>query len=325
MLYTQQLKKLQAEFYSAGIECKPNESMANHVSMQTGGNAALVVWPSDRAQLIQVLSLWREVGDHCPISVIGDGNQILFPDHGYQGLVVITTNVKRVVFEEDVSEDRELFHRENIYCRVYAECGASLTAIAQACGEDARALSGLEFAYGLPGTVGGATVVNARAFGSDMERVVISSEYYDLSTGDIVRLMDNQMDMDSDHSVYMDHPDWVVLSVIMRLSYADAQAIRDRMELNWSSRREKYSVEYPTSAPIFQRPEDAFECRLIENAGLKGYSIGGAQVSENHAGLIVNRGGATTEDVVSLIKYVQDNVEDKHNIQLKCRIMLAHD
>ena len=206
MSYIQQLKNLCTAYCDAGIKCKQNESMANHVSMKTGGNAALVVWPNSRRQLIQVLNLWREAGSHCPIRVIGAGNQILFSDRGYHGLVVITTNVNRVVFEEDEAEDRESFRREQLFCQVYAECGASLTALAQACGEDARALSGLEFAYGLPGTVGGATVVNAGAFGSDMERVLVSSEYYDLSTGDIVRLMDDQMDMDYRHIIYMDHP-----------------------------------------------------------------------------------------------------------------------
>ena len=325
MSYIQQLKNLCTAYCDAGIKCKQNESMANHVSMKTGGNAALVVWPNSRRQLIQVLNLWREAGSHCPIRVIGAGNQILFSDRGYHGLVVITTNVNRVVFEEDEAEDRESFRRERFFCQVYAECGASLTAIAQACGEDARALSGLEFAYGLPGTVGGATVVNAGAFGSDMERVLVSSEYYDLSTGDIVRLMDDQMDLDYRHSIYMDHPDWVVLSSVMTLSYEDADGIRDRMEMNWSIRREKQPWEHPTSAQIFKRPADAFAGRLIENVGLKGYTIGGAQVSEKHAGFIVNRGGASTADVLSLIRHVQDTVEKECQRKLVCRLRVVTD
>ena len=325
MPYTQQLQILHAAFLNNSIECKQNESMANHLNMKIGGEAALVVWPNNRRQLIQVLNLWREVSGNCPICVIGEGNQILFSDRGYHGLVVITTNVNRVVFEEDEAEDRESFRREQLFCQVYAECGASLTALAQACGEDARALSGLEFAYGLPGTVGGATVVNAGAFGSYMESVLISSEYYDLATGSIVRLMDNQMDLDYDRSIYVDHPDWIILSTVMTLSYGNADEIRDRMELNLSIRREKQPWEFPASAQIFKRLEDAFAGRLIENAGLKGYTIGGAQVSEKHAGFIVNRGDATTEDVVNLIRHVQNTVEKECQRNLVCRIRFVTD
>ena len=239
--------------------------------------------------------------------------------------MVITTRAKRVVFEEDEAPDKDAFRREHIYCQVYAECGASLTALAYSCGDDDRALSGLEFAYGIPGTVGGATVMNAGAYGGDMERVLVSSEYYDLSNGRIVRLTDEEMELDYRHSVYLEHPEWVVLSSVMTLSYGNAEAIRAKMESNMASRTEKQPLEYPSAGSVFKRPVDNFAGRMVETVGLKGYSIGGAQVSEKHAGFIVNRGGATAADVIALVRRVKEAVEEVYHYRLECEIRLITD
>ena len=328
MPFTEQLEALHDAFRSSGIECKRNESLAAHTSFHIGGPAALTVWPASRAQLIQVLAFWRELGGKCPLCILGKGSNVLFPDGGYGGLVVITTRAKRVVFEEDEAPDREVFRRENVYCQVYAECGASLTALAFSCGDSDRGLSGLEFAYGIPGTVGGATVMNAGAYGSDMERILVSSEYYDLSNGRIVRLTDKEMELDYRHSVYLEHPEWVVLSSVMTLSYGNAPDIRARMEFNMESRREKQPLEYPSAGSVFKRPVDNFAGRMVENVGLKGYAIGGAQVSDKHAGFIVNRpdfGGATASDVIALVRLVRDAVEEVYHYRLECEIRLISD
>lgn len=325
MPFTAQLEALQQAFRGSGIECKWNEAMAPHTSFRIGGQAALTVWPASRAQLVQVLTFWRELGGKCPICILGKGSNVLFPDNGFHGLVVITTRAKRVVFEEDEAPDREAFRQEHIYCQVYAECGASLTALAYSCSDPERALSGLEFAYGIPGTVGGATVMNAGAYGSDMERVLVSSEYYDLSNGRIVRLTDEEMDLDYRHSVYLEHPEWIVLSSVMTLSYGNAFDIRGRMEYNMASRTEKQPLEYPSAGSVFKRPVDNFAGRMVEMAGLKGYSIVGAQVSEKHAGFIVNRGGATAADVIALVRQVRDAVEEIYHYRLECEIRLISD
>ena len=250
---------------------------------------------------------------------------MLFPDNGFHGLVVITTRAKRVVFEEDEAPDREAFRREHVYCQVYAECGASLTALAYSCGDPDRALSGLEFAYGIPGTVGGATVMNAGAYGGDMERVLVSSEYYDLSNGKIVRLNDKEMELAYRHSVYLEHPEWVVLSSVMTLSYGNAEAIRGQMDSNKASRTEKQPLEHPSAGSVFKRPVDNFAGRMVETVGLKGYRIGGAQVSDKHAGFIVNRGGATAADVVALVRLVQNAVEEVYHYRLECEIRFITD
>ncbi len=325
MPFSKHLDALHTAFRGSGIECKWNESMSAHTTFQIGGYAALTVWPASRAQLVQVLAFWRELGGKCPLCILGRGSNVLFPDNGFHGLVVITTRAKRVVFEEDEAPDREAFRREHVYCQVYAECGASLTALAYSCGDPNRALSGLEFAYGIPGTVGGATVMNAGAYGGDMERVLVSSEYYDLSNGKIVRLNDKEMDLAYRHSVYLEHPEWVVLSSVMILSYGNAEAIRGQMDTNKASRTEKQPLEHPSAGSVFKRPVDNFAGRMVETVGLKGCRIGGAQVSDKHAGFIVNRGGATAADVIALVRLVQDAVEEVYHYRLECEIRLISD
>ena len=325
MPFIKQLEALHDAFRGGGIECKWHEPLASHTSFRIGGQAALTVWPASRAQLVQVLTFWRELGEKCPLCVLGKGSNVLFPDNGFHGLVVITTRAKRVVFEEDEAPDREVFRREHLYCQVYAECGASLTALAYSCGDEDRALSGLEFAYGIPGTVGGATVMNAGAYGGDMERVLVSSEYYDLTNGKIIRLNDEEMELDYRHSVYLEHPEWIVLSSVMTLSYGNAADIRGKMDANMASRTEKQPLEYPSAGSVFKRPVDNFAGRMVETVGLKGYSIGGAQVSDKHAGFIVNRGGATAADVIALVRCVREAVEEVYHYRLECEIRLITD
>ena len=116
-----------AAFLENGIDCARNESLAKHSTFEIGGPASLIAYPNGLRQLVRVLDLWRELGNNCPICVIGNGSNVLFPDHGYHGLVVITKNANRIVFEEDEADDREAFRREHLYCQAYAECGASLT------------------------------------------------------------------------------------------------------------------------------------------------------------------------------------------------------
>ena len=325
MQFAKQLKDLYDAFRGSGIECKWNEPLSSHTSFQIGGKAALTVWPASRAQLVQVLSFWRELGDHCPLCLLGRGSNVLFTDRGYHGLVVITTRAKRVVFEEDQAPDRELFRRTKTHCQVYAECGASLTALALSCGASERSLSGLEFAFGIPGTVGGATVMNAGAYGGDMERVLVASEYYDLESGKIVRLTDAEMELDYRHSIYLDHPEWIVLSSVLSLSYGNAEAIRAQMETNKNSRKEKQPWEYPSAGSVFKRPLDNFAGKMVETVGMKGYSIGGAQVSEKHAGFIINRDNATAADVISLVRLVRAAVEEVYHYRLECEIRLITD
>ena len=325
MPFESQLQDLYNAFHGSGIECKFNHPMADHTSFHIGGHAALCVWPASRAQLIQVLTFWRDLGGKCPICVLGKATNVLFPDNGYCGLVVLTTRAKRVVFEEDEAPDKEEFRKTHTFCQIYAECGASLSAIAWTCRDEFRGLSGLEFAYGIPGTVGGATVMNAGAFGSEMERVLVSSEYYDLSNGRVVRLTDREMDLSYRHSIYLEHPEWIVLSSVLTLSYGYAPDIHAVTVANKKTRQDKQPTEYPSAGSVFKRPVMDYAGRMIENAGMKGVSVGGAQVSEKHAGFIINTGGATAADVIALVRLVRDEVERVYHYRLECEIRLISD
>ena len=326
MSVMQALEGLYDAFHANGIICKWDEPMSSHTSFRIGGKAALCVFPAGRTQLISVLSFWRELGDGCPICILGNGTNVLFSDRGFYGLAVITTRAKRVVFEEDNVPDPETFRRQQIFCRVHAECGASLTALSQAAGK--RALSGLEFACGIPGTVGGAVVMNAGAYGSDVEQVLLSAEYYDLDTGEIVRLSDEEMDLSYRHSIFLDHPHWIVLDAELTLSYGNGEDILAHMKANTESRREKQPLNYPNAGSVFKRPVDNFAGRMIESVGLKGAMEGAAQVSEKHAGFIVHRtdlGEATANDVLRLVERIQDAVEEVYHYRLECEIRYITD
>ena len=324
MPYEKALKALFEAFRANGILCKWNEPLSSHTSFKIGGRAALSVWPSGRAQIVTALSLWRELGEGCPLCILGNGSNVLVSDKGFCGLVIITTKAKRIVYEEDSAEDKTLF-RMGTYCHVYAECGVSLTGLAYACAQPERDLSGMEFAYGIPGTVGGAIVMNAGAYGSDVQRVLVSADYYDLSTGETVTLSDEQMDLSYRHSIFLDHPDWIVLSGVFKLSYGNGQAIREKIAENIRSRRDKQPLECPSAGSVFKRPEGFIAAKMIDTAGLKGLSVGDAQVSEKHAGFIINRGNATADDVRMLVTLVRDHIERIYHFRLECEIRYISD
>ncbi len=322
------LDRLHDAFRQNGILCKWNEPLSDHTSFHIGGEATLCAFPTGRAQLVAVLSMWREHGEGCPICVLGNGSNVLVSDNGYHGLVVMTTRARRVVYEEDNAPDREAFRATQIFCQVHAECGASLTGLAAAAFSEERELSGLEFAYGIPGTVGGAVVMNAGAYGGAMEQVLVSAEYYDLNTGEIIRLSDEEMDLSYRHSIFLDHPDWVVLTVVLKLSYGNGEDIRARAHANMESRKEKQPLNYPSAGSVFKRPMDNFAGRMIETVGLKGAFEGAAQVSDKHAGFIVHRtdvGVATAEDILRLVARVRRAVKEMYRYELECEIRYISD
>lgn len=330
MPFKEALEALSEAFRISGIPCSRNESLAQYTTFKIGGAAALVVWPSGKQQLIHTLSLWRDLGDGCPMCVLGKGSNVLVSDRGFFGLVILTTKAKRVVYEEDEAEDMEAFRRQREdsgqpYCHVYAECGASISALSNACSKPERGLSGLEFACGIPGTVGGAIVMNAGAYGSDVERVLISADYYDLTKGCTGQLMDNEMQLSYRHSIFLEHPDWIVLSGVFKLSYGHSPSIREQIKKNMDSRRSTQPINLPSAGSVFKRPVTDFAARMIDHAALKGVSIGGARVSEKHAGFIVNTGGATAQDVKDLVRLVQDRVEALYHYRLECEIRLISD
>ena len=226
----------------------------------------------------------------------------------------------------DLQEVSLLRAREGTPC-LRAGCGALLAALSRRCVAEAPALSGLEFACGIPGTLGGAVVMNAGAHQSEMANVVRESVCIGRTDGRILTLTNAQHGFSYRRSMYQLHPEWVLLNATLELSPSDTVTVRAAMERNLASRRKNQPLEYPSAGSVFRRPAqpDVYVGRLVEDCGLKGFRIGGAEVSEKHAGFIVNRGDATADDVRRLIAHVQEAVLRAYGIELKCEVCIVRE
>lgn len=292
---------LKTSFGKVGVESLIGERLSAHSTFRIGGAAALMAFPKNEKQLIAILGLIRNA--NVRYIVIGGGSNLLFDDAGYDGVVVVTTGMRRVTVEGDT---------------LTAECGASCSAMALAA--ERAGLTGLEFAYGIPGTCGGAIFMNAGAYGADMSAREPSVRCFDMSQGEVLELPFSALDMSYRHTVFMTRPELVVLGARLKLAEGDAVAIRAQMEQNRESRREKQPLEYPSAGSVFKRHEGCFMGKLIEDCELKGCRVGDAQVSEKHAGFIVNRGEATCDDVRELISHIQKAVSEKYGFIPECEI-----
>lgn len=292
---------------------KLNEPMAGHTTFRVGGVAAMTVTPESIQELYYILTLRKEIAPSLPMCVLGKGSNVLFDDEGYDGLVIFTSELQDASFSKPDDED---------FVTVKVECGVSLTVLARQCVADNHSLAGLAFAFGIPGTVGGAVVMNAGAYGGQMSDVVESVEYYNSDLGEICVAPREELHFSYRHSLFTEHPDYVVLSATLRMKQDDREAIISEMSMNMTSRRLKQPLELPNAGSIFKRPEGHFAGKLIEDSGLKGYTIGGAQISEKHAGFIVNLGGATAKDIKALIQHIRHVVKFNYGIELECEIRM---
>ena len=292
-----------------------NDPLSRRTSFRIGGPAALTITPRNRAELVTVLDLCRERGRGCPLMLLGRGSNVLFSDEGYAGVVIRTTEVRRVVFDTvcEACEPGGL---------IYADCGASLTALAAACVTEGRALAGLAFAHGIPGSVGGAIVMNEGAYGGEMAQVVCGCDYSDMENGKEGHLTAEDLQFSYRHSVFSDHPSWVVLGVTLALPRGNADAIQAEMDANAAARHAKQPLEYPSAGSVFKRPANGYMGQMVEACGLKGYTVGGAQVSEKHAGFIINRDRATAADVRAVIGHVQAVIERNYGFVPECEIRI---
>ena len=279
-----------------------NEPMKNHTSFRIGGPCDVMIKINCEALLCELIKQCRE--NDIKYYVVGRGSNILVCDEGLQGVVLLIGSDFG-----SVRVDGE-----------YIECnaGASLAAVCAVALENE--LTGLEFAYGIPGSVGGAIFMNAGAYGGEMKDVLINSEYVspDGTSGEL----DNEaMQLSYRHSAYEDSG-LAITAASVRLTPGDPEQIKNTMHDIISRRRDKQPLEYPSAGSTFKRPEGHFAGALIEQCGLKGVSVGGAQVSEKHAGFIINRGGATASDILSLIKHVQARVKAQTGVTLETEIRL---
>lgn len=292
-----------------------NDPLSRRTSFRIGGPAAIAVNPRTRAEFIAVLDLCREKGSGLPVMLLGRGSNVLFSDEGYAGVVIRTSKVNRVVFDTacDACKPNGL---------IYADCGVSLSALAAACVTEGRALAGLSFAHGIPGSVGGAVVMNAGAYGGEMAQVVCGCDYYDMDSGQEGHLSAEELQFSYRHSVFSDHPSWVVLGATLALPEGNAAAIQAEMDANALARRTKQPLEYPSAGSVFKRPATGYMGQMVEACGLKGYTVGGAQVSEKHAGFIINRDHATAADVRAVIEHIQTVIEQNYGFIPECEIRI---
>lgn len=279
--------------------------LSRYTSFRIGGRARRMAFPRSGEQLVLLFSEAESCGAR-PF-VLGNGTNVLFPDEGVERLVVCTRDMAGV---EHGTKDNE----------IVAECGASLayTAVfAQKSG-----LSGLEFAHGIPGSAGGAVCMNAGAYGGEMKQVLRSAAVLFPEEG-IRTLSCEELNLSYRHSLLTEHPEAVVLYAEFELTPGDPEAIRAAMRELMAKRKASQPLEWPSAGSTFKRPEGHFAGTLIDQCGLKGLTVGGAQVSEKHAGFLINRGGATFADMAELIRQVQQRVLEETGVTLEPEVKIV--
>ena len=273
-----------------------DEPMSKHTSFKTGGKAEYFVTPESKEELIGILKL------ESPITVIGNGSNLLVKDNGTKGIVVSTIKLRNYKINGDTIE---------------ADAGMPLIMLSKIAAENG--LSGLEFACGIPGTLGGAIFMNAGAYGGEMNDIVVSSEYIDK---DFIIQEITEHKFEYRKSIYSKEIEGIILSAKLKLQQGDINQIKEKMNQNLESRNSKQPINMPSAGSTFKRKDGVIVSKLIDEAGLKGYTIGGAQVSTLHAGFIVNKGGATSQDILDLIQYVQQVIKDKYEIDIETEIKI---
>lgn len=284
-----------------GIEWQENCLLSEHSSFRIGGAAKCAVFPHMPYELMLAVRLAQDAS--LPYFVVGAGCNTLFDDRGFEGVVIFTKRMKRIVKNGSLWE---------------VDAGVLLSTLAQEALGDS--LTGLEFAHGIPGTLGGAVFMNAGAFGGEIKDVCIKSHYYNTKTLEFAMLTGEAQGFSYRKSFYADHPELLILGATISLNHGDSAEIEARMKEYKRRRSASQPLEYPSAGSVFKRPEGDFAARLIDVCGLKGLRVGGAEVSEKHAGFIVNRGGASSEDVKRLIENIRERVLKETGVLLECEI-----
>lgn len=285
-----------------GAEVYRDFPLSKVTSFQTGGNADVLILPNGTEALQAMLNACRAQGiRYC---VIGNGSNLLVSDSGVRGVVF---RLGAPMAKMEILEDG----------KIRCEAGASLTALCNFALK--HGLSGLEFAYGIPGSAGGAAYMNAGAYGGEMRDVLLSCRHI-ASDGSVGMFQGEALQLGYRKSVYSGQ-DYVITELLLQLTPGDPQTIRAAMDEKMRRRKEKQPLEYPSAGSTFKRPTGYFAGALIEECGLKGFTVGGAQVSEKHAGFVINKGGATTADILELIRRVQETVYSEKGVHLQTEVL----
>lgn len=285
-----------------GCSAKYDEPMSNHTTFKIGGKAALFLKVDKASQLSEIIKLCNL--QNIEYYILGKGSNLLVNDNGVDKVVIsLTGDFKRIERLDDTT--------------LYCGAGCSLAGLCREAEENS--LSGLEFAWGIPGSVGGAAFMNAGAYGGEMKDVIYSVSQID-KEGKLGQIKSNDLDFSYRHSIYKDNG-FTIIGITVKLKLDSKNLIRNRMDDFMQRRKDKQPLEYPSAGSVFRRPEGNYAGTLIEQCGLKGKTIGGAQVSPKHAGFIVNIGGATSKDVQDLISFIQTTVKEKTGYILEREII----
>ncbi len=286
-----------------GCEVNRNVNLKEITSIRTGGLVNSIIIPKSREAAAEVLKESNKNG--VKVSILGNASNVLVPDTGLDGIILRTAGGLN-----------ELYLQDEI--TIFCGSGVALTRLCMFAYENS--LTGLEFAYGIPGTAGGAVYMNAGAYGGEMKDVVISCLHIDNDFNQN-KLSASELDFSYRSSVYMKNK-FTITGICVRLKKGNKTEIRAKMDELMEKRQTKQPLDYPSAGSVFMRPKNNFAGALIESSGLKGYTIGGAQVSKKHAGFIINIGNATTCDVLKLIEYVQETVFRKTGVSLKTEVKI---
>lgn len=282
------------EFYDIN-DIKIDEKLSEYVNFKVGGPADILLIPNSKEQVIKSIKICKE--NNIPFYLIGNGSNILVRDGGFRGVVLSLKNVKNIYVDGE---------------KIEAECGVMLKEVSDKAIENS--LTGFEFACGIPGTIGGAVFMNAGAYDGEISKVIESAEVID-ENFNIIRLSREELDFGYRSSLVM-KKGYTVLSAVFKLEKGQVKTIKELIEDLTNKRESKQPLEYPSAGSTFKRPTGYFAGKLIQDAGLKGYSIGGAAVSEKHSGFVINKGNATAKDITDLIKHIQDEVKKQFGVDL---------
>lgn len=279
------------------------EPMSKHTSFRVGGPADILVIPETVEEIRTLLSCIKE--NKYPFFIMGNGSNLVVKDKGIRAIVIkILDNFNSITVNDDIIE---------------AEAGILLSKLSNVAMRNG--LSGLEFASGIPGTLGGAIAMNAGAYGGQISDILLETEYMDLE-GQIKTLEMEKHEFGYRKS-YFSNGSYVVLKARLKLVKCDKEEIKKEMQKLNAQRTEKQPLSFPSAGSIFKRPEGHFTGKLIQDAGLRGFTIGGAQVSEKHTGFIINKGGATAKDIINLIQYIKEKVRAISGVELETEVRIV--
>lgn len=281
---------------------KFNEPMYKHTTFRIGGPADVLIMPESYAEVTEIITFCKNNGIN--FFILGMGSNILVRDNGIRGVVIKLGNTLKNI---------RIFDNN-----IYAEAGIRLSELSKRAA--AHSLRGLEFAEGIPGSLGGAVVMNAGAYGGEISKVVGEVEAIDHS-GSVKKFTNAQIQYGYRKSIFQ-NSDYIVLAAILKLEHGEKEKIQATMREFAHLRREKQPLDFPSAGSTFRRPEGYYVGPMLEKMGLKGYNVGGAEVSRKHAGFIVNTGSATANDVINLIKYIQQKAREQFEVDLQPEIKI---